>query len=370
MAEVSGDEKSGQDGISGKTAIILLTLGGPDSLEAVQPFLFNLFNDPAIIRVPQPFRWGLAQFLSRRRAPFTRSLYTQMGGKSPLPEETQAQASALQAVLAEDAGDDADWECRTFVAMRYWHPFADQTVAEVVAYNPDRIILLPLYPHFSTTTIGSSMNDWRRAAAAAGLSVPTDIICCYWADERLIRAHAAAIAPVLRDVGEKGPVRLLLSAHGLPQKVIDDGDPYGWQIEQTAGLLIGMLKAEFGFDRIDWRTCYQSRIGPMQWLKPSTKDEVRRAGEDGVSVVLDPIAFVSEHSETRVELDIEYKELALECGVPIYKRIATLGTGRHFMSCLAGLVRDRLGADASGGVIDGCNACPASFGHCYRARRK
>jgi len=337
-----------------KTAVILFNLGGPDSPEAVKPFLFNLFSDPAIISVPQPFRWMLAKLISTRRAPIAREIYANLGGKSPLLELTQEQAGALEA-QCPDLG-----EVKTFICMRYWHPMSDEVAAQVKKFAPDKIILLPLYPQYSMTTSGSSIQDWNRAAAKAGVSAPTVEVCCYPESDGWVDAQASLIKSAYASGEGDVKPRVLFSAHGLPKKVIAAGDPYQWQVEQTTNAVVERL----GIDGLDWIVCYQSQVGPLEWIGPSTDDEIKRAGKDGVPLIVVPIAFVSEHSETLVELDIEYKELADEHGVPGYTRVPAVGTHPSFVSALSGLVRKAMHAD--GPRISGADGriCPASCGKC------
>ena len=337
-----------------KIAIVLFNLGGPDSPEAVEPFLRNLFSDPAIIRLPWFLRKPLAWFIARRRAPLARKIYGHIGGRSPILEETQKQARALE--LAVSAGGV---EARAFVAMRCWHPFSDGTALAVKKYAPDHIVALPLYPQYSTTTSASSFKDWDRAAKKAGLTQPLTRICCYPAEGGFIAAAAAKIRAAMAGAKPGLGYRLLLSAHGLPKKVIADGDPYQWQVEQTAQALVDAL----GMENLDWSVCYQSRVGPLQWLEPSTDAEIVRAGAAGLGLVVAPIAFVSEHSETLVELDIEYEKLAREAGVPDYRRAATVGADPDFIAGLAGLVWRAAGVT---GTINAGDArlCPAEFCRC------
>lgn len=315
-----------------RLAIVLFNLGGPDSPQAVKPFLKNLFNDPAILGLPRPFRSLLAWLIASKRAPVARAIYARIGGASPLLPETLAQAAALDAVLSGEGV-----EARSFVAMRYWHPFSDEAARAVKEWSPDRIVLLPLYPHYSKTTTGSSLKAWRKSAAAAGLEAETAIIDSYPCDKGLVEAQTDLIRAGLEEVGER-PVRLLFSAHGLPKSVIAKGDPYQRQIEENAGAIVALL------DRpgLDWGVCYQSRVGPVEWIGPATDDEIRRAGGQGLSLVVVPIAFVSEHSETLVELDLEYGELAHRSGVPVYRRVPAVGTHPAFIAGLAGLVRNAL----------------------------
>ncbi len=346
-----------------KTAVVLFNLGGPDRPEAVRPFLFNLFNDPAIIGLPQPFRWLLAQLISRRRAPVAREIYEHLGGGSPLLPNTEAQAGALEQALA--AGEDQTGDqTKVFIAMRYWHPMSDATARAVRDFGPDRVLLLPLYPQFSTTTTGSSVKDWFRAARAAGLEAPTRVLCCYPRDPGFVTEAAALLARSL-DEAEAGnrAFRVLFSAHGLPKKIVAAGDPYRWQVEQSTAAVVAALGERA--QGLDWLVCYQSRVGPLEWIGPATEDEIRRAGAEGVGVVLVPIAFVSEHSETLVELDIEYRELAEEAAVPLYLRVPTVGAGASFVKGLAGLVGRALQSqDEAPAPAEGRPLCPSEFSRC------
>lgn len=342
-----------------KIGIVLFNLGGPDSPEAVEPFLRNLFSDPAIISLPAIVRKPLAWFIARRRAPFARKIYDHIGGRSPILEETRTQAQALEAAL-----NGAGVEAKVVVAMRCWHPFSDEAAEALRHFAPERIVLLPLYPQFSTTTSASSFQDWERAARKAGLSARATRICCYPANAGFIAAAAAKIRATLRNPVAGVSYRLLLSAHGLPKRTIESGDPYQWQVEHTARALVDAL----GIKDLDWSVCYQSRVGPLKWLEPSTDGEIRRAGHEGKGVVVAPIAFVSEHSETLVELDIEYGKLARETGVPDYRRAATVSADPAFIAGLAGLVKKALADGAC--VNDGeGRICPRKFGRCgYRER--
>ncbi|MBY0280963.1 MAG: ferrochelatase [Alphaproteobacteria bacterium] len=305
-----------------KTAVILFNLGGPDSLKAVRPFLFNLFNDKAIIRLPQPFRYLLAQFISKTRTKKASGIYQKMGGKSPLLENTVAQGKALEESLK---GKDSEY--KVFIAMRYWHPFAEETVKEVKKYNPDEVVLLPLYPHYSTTTTASSFKEWYLLAK--DIKVPTKEIESYPLDELFIEAHVETLMPVYKEAEKYGTPRILFSAHSLPQKIIDDGDPYQEQTIQTAQAIVSSLEGN-----IDYQVCYQSRVGRLKWLEPTTDAEIKRAAADKVPVVVVPISFVSEHSETLVELDIDYKNLAMSLGVPFYGRVPTLSCHPLFLEAL------------------------------------
>jgi ferrochelatase len=310
-----------------RRAIVLMNIGGPDSPEAVEPFLVNLFSDPAIIRLPLIVRWPLARLIARRRAGVARDIYDHLGGGSPLLANTKAQARALEAVLGDDS--------RCFIAMRYWHPLTEETAAEVKNWQPDEVILLPLYPQYSTTTTASSLAAWQRAAKRQGLDRPTRIIEPYPTAASFIAALAGLIAPVLEEAERSHKVRLLLSAHGLPLKIVQSGDPYPDQINQTAAAVAGALDRP----NLDWTVCYQSRVGPLAWLGPQTDEEIKRAGRGSIAVVIAAISFVSEHSETLVELDRDYRRLAEASGVPAYYRVPTVGTDPRFIAALAELVR-------------------------------
>jgi ferrochelatase len=338
--------------MTGRRAIVLFNLGGPESLDTVRPFLFNLFNDRAIFHLPQPFRAMLAAVVAKRRAPIAQEIYRHLGGGSPLLANTEAQAAALHAALGGGAST------KIFIAMRYWHPFTAQTVADVQAWGPDEIVLLPLYPQYSSTTTASSLGAWRETARGMGLNVPTRAICCYPTEPGFVAAMADAIQPALAQASMYGRPRLLLSAHGLPEQVVAAGDPYQFQCEQTAQAIVAALAHE----QLDWAVCYQSRVGPLRWIGPATDAEIRRAGSDKVPVVVAPIAFVSEHSETLVELEIEYRKLADETGVHCYLRVPTVGTAPEFIAGLARLVE----TESAMPIATGCGQriCPDRFGKC------
>ncbi len=346
-----------------RVAVILFNLGGPDNLDAVKPFLRNLFNDPAIIAAPRLIRRLLSWCIATRRARHAKAIYSKIGGSSPIRLQTEKQARALEVAL-EDLG-----EVKVFPCMRYWYPLSDQAVKLVADFAPDEIVLLPLYPQFSTTTTGSSIADWRRAAKEAGLTAAARTVCCYAQDEGFIAAQVALILPRLQAARAVGPTTLLLSAHGLPKKIIARGDPYQWQVEQTCEAVIAGLEAH-GMEDFDWQVCYQSRVGPLEWIGPATGDEIARAGADGRAVVLAPIAFVSEHSETLVELDMDYRDLARDAGVTHYDRVPTVGTKDRFINGLADIVRqalawpdDRARCGGKTGETGG-RCCAAEFGAC------
>ena len=334
-----------------RTAVVLFNLGGPDRLESVEPFLRNLFSDPAIIRLWGPLRSLLARVIARRRAPVARRIYRQLGGASPILANTNAQARALEETLAGD--------CRVFIAMRYWRPFADETALEVKAWSPERILLLPLYPQYSTTTTASSYAAWQAAAARAGRAAPTRLLCCY---PDALGLAAAVAAPLRRALEEMPPTaRVLFSAHGLPQRIVAAGDPYPWQVADSVASVRGALGRE-----CDGVICYQSRVGPLRWLEPGIEAEIRRAGAERRPLIVVPIAFTSEHSETLVELDRDYRELAAQVGVPLYRRLPTVGTDPIFIAGLAELARRRLEFADEIAPAAGARRCPGGYRGCPR----
>lgn len=315
-----------------KIAVILLNMGGPDNLKAVKPFLFNLFYDPAIISLKNPWRWLVAKMLSRKRAPLAREIYGALGGKSPLLDETEKQRSALQLILNQSS-DQNHYQC--FIAMRYWHPFSSETVEEVKKYQPDKVILLPLYPHYSITTTGSSLIDWDRQARKAGLEVPYAVIRDYPDLPGFVDGYVAMIRSALEKITNPEDYRILYSAHGLPEKIIESGDLYCERIKISCQA----IQQQLGHP--DHCLCYQGRVGPLKWIKPFVDDEIRRAGQDGKSVIVVPVSFVSEHSETLIELDVDYYELANNVGVTDYVRIAAIGCHPDFIEALSRTVMEK-----------------------------
>lgn len=346
------------DGGKPRIAVVLFNLGGPDNPEAVRPFLFNLFHDPAIIGLRNPLRWLLAKLISTRRAPVARDIYDEMGGRSPILPETETQARALTEALA-DVG-----EVKCFVCMRYWHPMTVEVVEQVKAFAPDRVVLLPLYPQFSTTTSASSFRLWRSEAKVRGLVAPETALCCYptqaeWIDA-MANLTARGIDAAKDRATDAGRPLVLFSAHGLPKKIVEKGDPYQWQVERSVAAIV----AKLGREDFDSMVCYQSRVGPLEWIGPSTETVIEEQAEAGRAIVVVPVAFVSEHSETLVELDIEYRELAQRYGAAAYVRVPTVSADATFIAGLAKLVRFALANGApllseAGGMI-----CPAQCGRC------
>ena len=344
-----------------KIAVVLFNLGGPDKPASVRPFLVNLFKDPAILRVPFFVRPWLARIIALARGKAATANYAILGGKSPLLELTKEQASTLEAALS-------DMNARCFVAMRYWHPFSIATAREVKAWNPDEVVLVPLYPQYSTTTTGSSLSAWREAAAQAGLVTPVSTLCCYHSDPGYARATAALVRRAYHDaraaLDPTIPLRILFSAHGLPESIVKAGDPYQFQVERTVAAVV----RELDMPDLDHTVCFQSRATPQKWIEPSTETEIERAAHDKTAVLVVPIAFVSEHSETLVELDVEYRELAEKEGVPGYFRSPAQNSDPGFIEALAELVRMTLGRGPGLCSFVGGRTCPRPYGDCPHAR--
>ncbi len=301
-----------------KTAVVLFNLGGPDSLQVVPRFLSNLFTDPAIIRLPKLIRYPLAVLISWARTKKAKEIYRELGGKSLLLGNTIEQAEALEGLLGD--------EYKVFVSMRYWHPMAKEVVGKVKNYGPDKVVLLPLYPQYSTTTTASSFAQWHLESEKQGLKVATREISNF----PTLPGFVNTIADMIMANGKK--YRILFSAHGLPEQIIKSGDPYQKQVEST----VDAIKLQLG-DDLDTRICYQSRVGLQKWIGPSTEEEILLASKQGISVIVVPISFVSENSETKYELDIQYRALAK--GID-YERLPTVGTRQPFIQGLSELVKN------------------------------
>jgi ferrochelatase len=363
-AEPTVPATAGSPAVRPRVAVVLFNLGGPDAPESVRPFLVNLFTDPAILRVPGWIRPWLGRIIAWRRTKPASENYAIIGGKSPLLELTLEQAAALEAAL-NAAGEV---EAKSFVAMRYWHPMSDECAAAVKAWGPDEVLLVPLYPQFSTTTTGSSVIAWEKAAAKAGITVPTTTLCCFHSDP----GFAEATAAIVRGAWEKAraeldpavKLRILFSAHGLPESIVKSGDPYQWQVEQSVAQVVERLS----IPDLDHIVCYQSRVTPQKWIGPSTEDELERAGHEKVAVLIVPIAFTSEHSETLVELDVEYREEAEKFGVPGYFRAPAQNADPAFIAALAELARAARGSGRGLCSFAGARQCPKQHRDCPHAK--
>ena len=332
-----------------KKAVVLFNLGGPDKLDSVEPFLFNLFSDPAIISIPSIFRYPLAKFISKRRAPVAKKIYSEIGNKSPILELTQNQADTLQKNLSMKG----DYKC--FVVMRCWHPRASDVIKKVKEYDPDEVILLPLYPQYSASTSGSSIKEWNDLYKKENYKVKTKTICCYPTESNFISAHTSLIKKTLEKI-QSNNFKLIFSAHGLPENKIKKGDPYQWQIEQTVKEIMSKLTNE----NLDHIISYQSRVGPLKWIGPSTDEVIIKYSKEKKGIVIVPVAFVSEHSETLVELDIEYKKLAEKNGCSFYKRVPALGIEENFIKGLSELV---LQQETRGNFVSSL-MCPDKYVKC------
>lgn len=307
-----------------KIAVVLMNLGGPDNLEAVEPFLQNLFSDPDIFKIPL-FQKSIAKFIAKKRAPKVIEEYKLIGGKSPIGYWTEIQRKMLEERLNTNK-----IEFKVFIAMRYWKPFTSEVIEKIEEDNFDKIILLPLYPQYSISTTGSSLNEWNRFYK--GQSEKLLIIKDYYENEKYIDAINERIDQSLEQFEkDKDKVYFLFSAHGIPLSYIKKGDPYQQQIEKTVQLVM----SKRGFSN-HFSLAYQSKVGPMKWLEPSTENEIERLIHEGKRrLLLIPIAFVSDHIETLYELDIEYRKVAEDAGVEKYVVMKGLNDSQLFIEALA-----------------------------------
>tara|TARA_B100000795_G_C22790470_1_gene436690 strand:- start:455 stop:1477 length:1023 start_codon:yes stop_codon:yes gene_type:complete len=335
-----------------KKAIILFNLGGPDSLDAVQPFLFNLFNDPAIISLPTFLRYPLAKFISRRRTPVAKAIYAEMGGKSPILDETLIQVKAIEKNLENEKD-----EYKCFIVMRCWNPRAVETIKNVKKFNPNQIILLPLYPQYSNATSGSSIKEWNDLCKKESLTVETKIICCYPTEKDFILSYANLIKEKI-NTDQIEEITLIFSAHGLPENKIKQGDPYQWQVEQSVIELVKKLSIK----NLNYILSYQSRVGPLKWIGPSTENIIKEEAQKNKRIIIVPVAFVSEHSETLVELDIEYRKLAEENGSKEYIRVPAVTANQDFINSLKSSILKASNNEKYTSSIK----CPDKFKKCPR----
>jgi protoporphyrin/coproporphyrin ferrochelatase len=319
-------------------AIVIFQLGGPDSLDAVEPFLYNLFCDPDIIDLPGAFlfRRKLARFISTRRAPKVQKLYERIGRRSPILKQTTLQARALKASLTEH-GVHAE----IYIAMRYWHPLTEEVLRKVIAENPSQVVFLPLYPHYSKTTTGSSMHEWNRLFHKLNVDhFQSKLVESYYDHPLYITALVNNIRRALRRVpeAERRQFHLVFSAHGTPMKLVRNGDPYSQHIRRTYELVI-----QEGNFNLPHRLCFQSKVGPQKWLQPSLTQTIEDLGRDRAShVLVVPIAFVSDHIETLSEINMEAREQAHAAGIKHFDMMPALITNKEFISCLTDLVMKQL----------------------------
>ena len=319
--------------------VVLLQLGGPDRLESVEPFLLNLFCDPDIIDLPLAFlfRKPLARFISRRRAPKVREYYRKIGGGSPILRLTNRQARALEPELRPMMN------AKVFVAMRYWHPSTAEVLGQIREEQIRRVILLPLYPQYSVSTTGSSVNEWNRVAGRMNMrNLDLSVIEEYCEHPSYIAAVVSNIRVALARVREqeRRKVHIVFSAHGTPMRLVQNGDPYQQQILRTYRAVTSV--GNFDLPHV---LCYQSKVGPQKWLEPSLVQTIRRLGAEGVShVVVVPIAFVSDHSETLYEINMEVRREARESGISYYDMVPALNAHPLFIHALADLILRRVNA--------------------------
>ena len=328
-----------------KVAVLLFNLGGPDSIKAIRPFLFNLFNDKYILRISQPFRFLLAKIISTFRHAKAAEIYALIGNKSPINEETFAQATKLEEYLTKTEKKTY----KVFVAMKNWHPFFPEALKKIKKYNPEEVVLLPLYPQYSTTTTLSFLDDYAKR-----IPYKTSIKCCYHSNKKYCNAITIQIKNMYIEalkIHKIDPI-VIFSAHSLPVKIIKDGDPYQWQIEQSVKHIVNNL--EKNFPRLKWIISYQSKIGPVEWLRPNTEEIIKEKSKAGEALVVVPISFVSEHSETLVELDIEYKALAKK-----YFRVPTLSINDLFIESLADIATNK----------DTQYCCPKKYKQCWKQNK-
>jgi ferrochelatase len=312
--------------MSAKTAVLLLQMGGPDSIDAVEPFLFNLFSDRDIIRIGPAFLQPLiARFIARRRAPKSAAFYERIGGRSPIRELTELQARALESLLGP--------EFRCFVAMRYSKPSTIEALAAIKKEGISRIIALSLYPHYSRATTGSSINELKRVLAISGTEFSASYIDRFYDHPLYIEALAERIEEGLAGFAERETAHLLFSVHSLPQSFIDGGDPYLDHILETVRLVMER------FEDIDYHLAFQSRAGPVKWLEPSTEEMLQNLAAAGCEdLLVVPLSFVSDHIETLYEIDIQYAEEARALGIGNFRRSPSLNDSPIFIECLAELV--------------------------------
>ena len=337
-----------------KKAVILFNLGGPDKLDSVKPFLFNLFNDPAILDLPKILRYPLAKLISNRRAPIARKIYEELGGSSPILKLTEEQSAQLEKTLNSSQSQN---QFKTFIVMRCWHPRASETIQKLKLFDPDEVILLPLYPQYSASTSGSSIKEWHQACNFENFHVKTSTICCYPTDDHFINTHINLIEEKIKNLKN---FILIFSAHGLPERNIKKGDPYQWQVEQTVDKIVKKMNIE----ELNYILSYQSRVGPLKWIGPSTDSVIIENSKLGKDLVIVPIAFVSEHSETLVELDIEYKKLADENGCKNYVRVPALGINENFIKAMNNLILNIEENKFKDGLHPPKIKCPSNFVKC------
>ncbi len=323
-----------------RLGVVLFQLGGPDSIEAVEPFLYNLFSDPEIIDFPfaRLARQPLARLIAANRAKKVRHHYEQIGGRSPIRELTERQAQALEAELRRHL------DARVVVAMRYWHPPTEEAIRRLEAERVEELVLLPLYPQYSSTTTGSSLKEWNRRVAARNLErLPARVVRDFYRHTGYLDALVERIQQTLTRFRQPEPVHLVFSAHNVPVSVIERGDPYGRQIEETVKLVM-----QRGGWRLPADLCYQSKVGGAKWLEPSLDVTIGRLAAQGArQLLVVPIAFVSDHVETLSEINIDARQKAARCGIQQFEMMPGLNDSTQFIRALADVVLDVRAGDPS-----------------------
>ena len=324
-----------------KIGVLLMNLGGPERIKDVGPFLYNLFADPEIIRLPIPaFQKPLAWLISTLRSTKSQQAYLSIGGGSPIRRITEQQARELQSKL-RDNGLNAT----TYIAMRYWHPFTESAIADIKADGIDQVVVLPLYPHFSISTSGSSFRELKklRDKDEKFKKIPMRCIRSWFSQSGYIKAMVELISEQILLCSSPSDAHVCFTAHGVPKSYVEEaGDPYKEQIEDCSILIIDELEKKLGFTN-QHTLSYQSRVGPEEWLKPYTEDVLDELGKKKiVDLVVVPISFVGEHIETLQEIDIEYKEIAERAGIVNFRRVKALNTFPTFIEGLSDLVMSSL----------------------------
>jgi ferrochelatase len=313
---------------NGKTAVILINMGGPENLEQVRSFLFRLFNDRHILNIPQPLRAMAAGIITAMRTPDAKSHYFQIGGSSPLKKWTSRQADLVLQKLA-DQHPGLIVKC----GYSYAHPLIAETIGESAKEGVGKIVAVPLYPHYSGATLGSVYYDLEKARKKFNLNNHLRIVSPFFDNRDYIRAGAVMLKSAMEKIDAARRCRVIFSAHALPQSLIDRGDPYQKQVEKNVALLLGEVPVD------DFRLAYQSKIGPVKWIKPSTKEAVQEAGRDGIKqLIVFPVSFVCDHIETLHELDIELSGIAREAGIEIFIRAPVFNDSEPFINMLASLI--------------------------------
>lgn len=305
--------------------VILFNLGGPDSLDAIEPFLYNLFSDPDIFKIPVGQKL-FAKIISSRRAPKVQEEYKLIGGKSPINEWTEVQRKNLENVLNENSKD----KFTVITAMRYWKPLIRDVAKEKSLDAFDKIVMLPLYPHYSITTTGSSFNEWNLFYK--GDKSKLIYINDYPVNSFYIKAINQRIDETLLKFPEpiRDQVQLVFSAHGTPVSLVKKGDPYNEHIKQTVNAVMDERRNSH-----DHHLCYQSKVGPVKWLEPATDTMIEKLSNEGKKhLLIIPISFVSDHVETLFELDIEYRHIADECKIENYIVMEGLNNSQLFIEAL------------------------------------